>query len=100
MRLVCSLQGLDHGISNMKPKTRCGFVFCCKTSEARSLKKHGLIEEYIEINKKPDHEDQVFYFIYSIAFALLPYFGNTSISSTSKIKVLFGSITSPEPIWP
>ena len=82
----------------MKHKTKQYFFYIA--SEALSLKKHGLIEEYIEINKKPDHEDQAFYFVYSIAFALLPYFGNTSISSTSKIKVLFGSITSPEPIWP
>ena len=98
MRLVCSLLGLDHVISNMKHKQSSTLFYTA--SEARSLKKHGLIEEYIEINKKPDHEDQAFYFVYSIAFALLPYFGNTSISSTSKIKVLFGSITSPEPIWP
>ena len=98
MRLVCSLPGLDHVISNMKHKTKQYFIYTA--SEARSLKKYGLIEEYIEINKKPDLRDQAFYFVYSITFALLPYFGNTSISSTSKIKVLFGSITSPEPIWP
>ncbi len=99
MRLVCSLLGLDHVISNMKHKTKQYFFYIA--SEARSLKKAWLdLKNRLKLIKKPDHEDQAFYFVYSIAFALLPYFGNTSISSTSKIKALFGSITSPEPIWP
>lgn len=48
----------------MKHKTKQYFFYIA--SEALSLKKHGLIEEYIEINKKPDHEDQAFYFVYIV----------------------------------